>query len=651
VVRHPEIDIRRFWTMNGNKMDRAGLEQALAEISAQGIGVDRKKLIKDMCAQFPDYRLWIREYVVNAFDAGARHCYISGIERDGNFTITIGDDGWGMDRNGVLNFSTVFRSVKQGNPDANGFLGVGKLSVAAIPGQNGYKLLTSTGIEAWRMEAGCLLDNAPIRLERVEPVPERGTCFEITFKQTCSLTEELKLLARVLERYVRYLPIGIVFYQLREGAGGTPEEAQWLGGSVGSWSDVTERFAKAYQFTSTGERFDLVIGLDKGTHEIYQGKVFVSDRYNLISYGLAQEFKIPHLKIRVDSRAFELPFGRHRLLNEDLLRPLARHVREHILPLYTAELFRGYEDSDLAPFEVHSMEVENIACALMALDKSPTSPWCRVAVFKMVDRPRMSLKELHKAIKRHGVLYLAAVENEDQDASAFNAPVISRRQPEGGLDLIKSIFGELLVDLKAKDVVMEATAENAPSLGEKEVHFQRFLGFHPASHIMDLLAEYQKPKPAELSSGLLLVSDLIEGGQGAKDAIGHYRDLAVFKWRLSYLVERDGKMPCKTRRFMVRGQEVILNLYHEEVGLLLRLSEEAPALAAHWAVGMCLTDGGGFMTHLSAETREELILLDAMARCSGQAPESPALARAPVLGYGRAFREFRRNIEHFDPQS
>lgn len=636
--------------MNGKNGDRADLEQALAEISAQGIGVDRQKLKKDMCAQFPDYRVYIREYVVNAFDAGAKRCYISGREADETLTIVVEDDGCGMDRQGVLDFATLFRSVKEGKPDPIGTHGIGKLSVAAIPGQSGLTMSTSTGKEAWRMEAGCILDDAPIRLERVEPVPERGTCFEITFKKACSVSEELKLLARVLERYVRYLPIAIVFFQLREGAGGMPEEAQWLGGTIGSWSDVTERFSKAYQFICEGERFDLVIGADKGSHEIYQRKVFVSDGYDLISYGLSKGLKIPHLKIRVDSRAFELPFGRHRLLNEELLKPLSRHVREHILPAYTAELFRAYENSALGQFEVHSREVEEIACALMALDQASTRPWCRVPVFKLVDRPRMSLKELIRASKRHGVLYLAAPENENQEASALDAPVLSCRQPEGGLTLLKSLFGERLVDLSGKDVVLEAAPGIAPSLGEREEHFQRFLVFHSPAHILNLLQHEEKPQSADLSTGLIILSEPPEKKQGGKDAIEHYHDLAAFRWRLSHLVQKDGKTACKTRRFLIREKDIILNLYHEEVVLLLRLSEKAPALAAHWAVGMCLTDGAGFMDHLSAETREELILLDAMARCRGQAPASPTRARRPILGYGRAFREFRRNIEHFDPQ-
>ena len=637
--------------MSENNKERAGLEQTLAELSTQGIGVDRQKLKKDMCAQFADHRVYIREYVVNAFDAGAKRCCISGREGEGTLTIVVEDDGRGMDRQGVLDFATLFRSVKEGNPDAIGTHGIGKLSVAAIPGQSGFTMITSTGKEAWRMEAGCLLDDAPIRLERVEPVPERGTCFEITFKKACSLSEELKLSARVLERYVRYLPIAIVFFELQEGAGGVPEAAQLLGGTIGSWRAVTERFSKPYQFICSGERFDLVIGVDRGSHEIYQGKVFVSDSYDLISYGLPKGHKIPHLKIRVDSRAFELPFGRHRLLNEDLLKPLSRYVREHILPAYTAELFRAYEDSALSQFEVSSMEVEDMACALMALDKALTRPWCRVSVFRLVDGPRMSLKELIRTGKGRGVLYLAGPDNEDQDASAFDAPVLSRHQPEGGLEILKSFFGELLVDLSGKDVVLEATTDNAPRLGEREAHFQRFLGFHPAAHIMDLLQRYQNPQPVDFSSGLLVLTEPPDPGNQGKDAFGHYRDLAAFKWRLSHLVQKDGKTACKTKRFLLKGKEVILNLHHEEVELLLRLSEKAPALAAHWAVSMCLTDGAEFMGHLSAETREELILLDAMARCSDETPTSPAPKREQRLGYGRAFREFRRNIEHFDPQA
>ncbi len=154
-----------------------------------------------MCGQFPDPREWIREYVVNGYDAGARTVWIEGREDEETYTICVEDDGRGMDRKGVRDFVTVFRSVKSGDRcRIVGRHGVGKLSVAAVEGQCGYHMTTSTGTECWRMRTTCLLDDTPIVLERTDTPAPRGTRFEIAFrKNNASLRDEMLKLIEVLK--------------------------------------------------------------------------------------------------------------------------------------------------------------------------------------------------------------------------------------------------------------------------------------------------------------------------------------------------------------------------------------------------------------------------------------------------------------------
>jgi hypothetical protein len=633
------------------KIEGPKLQSMLEALSAQGISVDRQKLKRDMCAQFADHRLYIREYVVNAFDAGAKHCWISGADGGETLTIVVEDDGRGMDRKGVLDFVTLFRSVKQANPDAIGTHGIGKLSVAAIPGQSGFTMITSTGRESWRMEAGCLLDDAPIRVEGVEPVRERGTRFEITFKKSCPLKEEMRLLASILERWVRYLPIVVVIFELREDSKDTLGEARWVHGIQGAWNHVTERFQRMYQFTWDGQNYDVVLGMDQGAHEIYQGRVFVSDQYNLLSFGRQTLINIPYLKIRIDSRAFELPFGRHRLRNEDVLVPVSHHLRERILPQYLSELFRAYEEGGLSQFEITPMEVEEMACALMAFDRAPERPWSRLPVFKTLNRQRQSLEELLDIAVHQRVLYLEGERSEGQDVSAFETTVLSNHQPRGGLEVLKAVFRERLLDLSGEDVALEAPLGKAPSLGDDERRFQAFLGFHPQATSMKGLLHLAKPEARAKAPASVLMRGLLEGDERAKTIIGHSQEVGALKWRVNYLVQKDGSTPSRTRRFLLSGKEVVLNLYHDEVRQLLRLSEFAPSLAGHWALCMCLTDENRFMRHLSAETREELILLDAMARSGSDDMTAPQTAAPTPEDRKRAFREFMRNVEQFDPES
>jgi hypothetical protein len=631
----------------GKNKNRDTLEKALTEVISQGIDVDKEKLKKDMCAQFPDHRLYIREYVTNAYDAGANQCRIFGIEEEKTISISIEDDGCGMDRKGVMDFATIFRSVKRGNRNAIGTYGIGKLSVAAIPGQISYKMTSSTGKEAWRLDAGCLIDNSPIRIERIEPLPDRGTSFEITFEKNSSLPEELNLLADVLQRYVKFLPIRIYIFELKMDSSGIPEQVRWVPYATADWTCDRERFPRQYQFSFNGQPFEVVLGLDMAVHEIYQKRVFISDNYDLVASGLSDVQKIPHLKIRVDSPAFELPFGRHRLQNEALLEPLSRYLRNQILPQFIEELINIYESSALSIHAISPDEVEAIACALMAFDTHPHYPWCNVPVFKVVNAPRISLTEMVQLSKLHGRLYLAEADYEPTDAAAFDAPVLSRHQPEGGLGILMNLLKERLVDLSGQDVALLAPIGSAPKLGKKELRFQEALRFNPLSQVLEEVRNSARSSFGDMPSSHNPIVPQSGIDHDEKTGIDHYEQIATWTWRLGHLVNKDGQTACRKKRFLVDRASVVLNLYHKEVDLLLKLSEKAPALAAHWAVCMCLTEGNLLMSHLSDETREDLLMLDAMARCDGKTIDGKK--RASRTGKSRAYREFLRNIDAFDP--
>src|ERR1051325_7793663 len=54
---------------------QAALRRYLKELEQKGLQLDAKRLRKNVCSQFPFYQLWIREYIVNAFDAQAKSCW------------------------------------------------------------------------------------------------------------------------------------------------------------------------------------------------------------------------------------------------------------------------------------------------------------------------------------------------------------------------------------------------------------------------------------------------------------------------------------------------------------------------------------------------------------------------------------------------
>ena len=628
---------------------RDGLLKDLMAIADRGIQTDRKIVTENMCSQFGDPGRYIVECVANSYDAGATHCFIYGTEKEKTITIYVEDNGHGMDRQGVVDFATVFRSVKHGDPrDSIGRFGVGKLSPAAVPGQCGYVMVTSTGKECWRLTAGSLLSNEPIRVEAVKPVPERGTRFEITFKKESPVKEELKKLADILKVYIRYLPMRVSVFTL-EGEAIPPKAAEVILAMQGDWQFGEGRYEYVFQLKAAGRKFDAAISLGTGSHEVYQNRVYITNRYNLLSQDLDRKLNVPHLSIRVDSRDFETPFGRHRLSNEELLSSFSRHLREAVLPPYLGKLFSLHETGRLTDFDIKPMEVQDIASALLTYDSSPEAVWSRFPIFGVYLSGRyrlLSLNELRDAVRISKVLLLES-QATGADLSVFDDPVLCLKQPEGALEFLKNLFSKELVNLAEQDVVLEAKPENAPPISEVEKRFRSYLGFHPSVFRRNLLqTEEDDEQPLEMllnGAG----GDRIGRLEGASSEAGEAEDeLAALQWTVNYLVAADGRKPCLTHRFIVKGNRVVLNLNHPEVRQLIEVSEKNAALAGHLALAMCLTGDKRVLPHLTSQMCEELLAMDAIAKCgadrtynTGEEIEEPRETSA------RRFLNLRRDAD------
>ncbi len=170
--------------MNTEENPVQSLAKTLSDIEHNGILADRQHLKRNMCTQFSDYYEFIREYVVNAYDASATFCLVKVSEYETSLKIGIHDNGNGMDLERLKDFLTVFRSRKD-NPIVKsiGRHGIGKLSVAALPGLIHFRTVTSTGSECHEFDTDSLLEDHPIIINKNSHVPPQGTLFEITLKK------------------------------------------------------------------------------------------------------------------------------------------------------------------------------------------------------------------------------------------------------------------------------------------------------------------------------------------------------------------------------------------------------------------------------------------------------------------------------------
>jgi len=629
--------------MDQKKANTQELQNELAQIEKNGVQADSRKLKEDMCAQFADPREWIREYVVNACDANAKNCWITGIEEENTLTICVEDNGHGMDRQGILDFNTIYRSVKNCTADAAvGQFGVGKLSVAAIPGQCGFSMTTSNGNEGWRMTTGSILSDEPIVLEKIEPVPQQGSRFEITFKKEHPLQQELKMLADILKKYLKFKEIAVCicsensFFHMINGLPWKP----------GEYSGFHEPFARHFLFTAGSEVFDAVLSLSEGGHEIYQHRVLITNRYNLFSHGLeGDDLIVPYLSVRLDSAGFELPIGRHCLRNEEILAPLAKKMRWEILPAFFESLLDWYEEEFFDTSQKYHKYIEEIACCLMKVSYSSFYPWNNMPLFVTKNHHRLSLAELQKSVGKTGKMYLEGDDNQGIDYSIFDAPVLANDQPAGGKEIIEKLFKDKIVNLGVDDVVFEAPKGSIKELGPRETHFADFLRFHPSVQQWEQRCDRNDENSGGIDSiyGVSVAKDLSQrAAKIADESQDAQEELKNLEWRVNYLVQRDGKTPSRTHLFMMKKDKIILNLFHPEVETLLILSEKTPALAGHWALAMCLAEEKKILPHLTPETREEIILIDAIAKSAES--EEPAIKEKTVGLKDRFLRDFYRNI-------
>jgi hypothetical protein len=596
--------------MQRRNKPREILEEALKKIQNTGIQADREHLKRNMYTQFSDPLEFAREYVVNSYDAMATACWISGRETNKTVTVTIRDNGKGMDHQRIQDYFKIFRSRKD-DPvkKAIGHFGVGKMSVAAIPGLLKFAGISSTGEECWRFETTSLIEDIPVTLEQIEPVPAKGTKFEITFEKTVSLSELLAKIYNILYKYIRYLDIDIYFDLPEVDKDQNPILKKLI---KGNWHFEPDNLGKEFSVNINGTPVEVIMGLGKTEHEIYQNRVYITSKYNLFSFGM-KEVTIPNLKIRVNSDIFELTFGRHCLSNETVLKELSSEIRERIVPQYFEFLMDHFSEDFVVNYPKLVERIEEMACSLIEF-KPGAYPWSNFQLFRVFGLPRLSFKELSDETEKSGILYIEAQDNEGTDYSMFNALVLKLDQPKGGLDTLQKLFEPHIVNLNHTDIVIEAPPRPDMILSPEEKHFEFFLVFKPKSEILSrIITSHEDDDTGNIEPRWNPMTALEDAIGICEEARIVERDINSLTWKVNYLVERDGVTPCRSRKFLYKEGKVILNLYHSDIREFVELSCINVRLAAHWAMAMCLSDMK-LLSHITPETREDLLLMDAMGR-------------------------------------
>ncbi len=592
---------------------RQELEKALREKTQEGIQVNKKQNTINMCSQMPNVDLWIKEIAANASDAGASRFWVYSKEKDGKLIVICEDNGHGMTKQVFSDHFTVYRSRKR--PDSlddrkvHGTHGLGKLTVAKIPGQVGYKMITSTGESTWVATTGSLIKCDPIKLEKQEEVLPQGTRLEVTIENSVTRYRYMQRLHDILNEYARFLRMDINVQLPSDG-----DESEALMVTINDrWMHPLDPGILTSQFTYGGNHFDIVMGIGPGSQEIYQSRILITREYNLISYDLTKPWEISNLWIRVDSPDFRLPFGRHRLMNEKILDPVSEHIRNELLPKLIQQISSFYPGNLIKEFGISTKDFEQHIFSLLFHDGNTNHPWFDVPVFKAVVGDPLSLNQLLHIYEEKQMILIEDGEFDGVDFTRFEVPVLIKDQPDMAMKVIKDCFSERLIKIGANDLVFEPRKGEGPELPEEALQFQKTLGMKDGVF------------GPELSPGTRNFTEHMTGGQYKNlqgllpsrtmdESMQAIDDLQEMVWRVNYLMDRDGETPCKTHMFIYRKGKIVLNLYHPEVQHLMELSKQAPALAGHWATALCLSDKRNVLPHLSDDVREDLLTIDAMLR-------------------------------------
>lgn len=465
-----------------------------------------------------------------------------------------------------------------------------------------------------------------------------------------NVQKELSSYDEILHRFVRYLPMTTIVY--RKDEGGSADRPHVI---RAEWGSHTESFGASYTFTLRGHQYELILGIGEQRCELYQRRVLVSDSYDLVNIGSSDRLSVPHLVLRVDAPDLDLVFGRHRVADEHNLRQLATHLKRVILPRFVATLFERYREGSLRDYGVTMIQAEEIAVAMLAWDFDPSRPWSHLPVFRVLncpERPRLSANELVEASRTKGSVFTVGEGTTGTDYSVFDAPVLAAEQPTGSMQVLKKVLGNRLVNLAVQDVAIEAPASTRPPLSPREKQFQAMLQFHPdvlrrsrRKRSEESQGNSEPPKLQSIFEALGRLFTVCEEAQAA------HMDLESIAWRVSWLVQRDGCTPSRSHRYLVKdAKNVILNLHHDEIKRLLSLSAKAPALAGHWALASCLCDGTSILPHLGKEAREDLVLIDSMAKVGAcmDTTSAPTAERSATVEPRSSWIEFLRNVSDSD---
>jgi hypothetical protein len=179
-------------------------------------------------------------------------------------------------------------------------------------------------------------------------------------------------------------------------------------------------------------------------------------------------------------------------------------------------------------------------------------------------------------------------------------------------------------------------------LSAEEKEFEMCLIFQPQQEVIDRILNIGK-KNARHSD---IYSDIMEQMENSigicEEARIVERDITSLTWKVNYLVERDGKTSCYSRKFLISGKKIVLNLFHPEIRQFVELSTIDARLSAHWAMAMCLSDPK-LMPHITPDAREDILLIDAMSRINA---DGEFIENREILSTNKSFMDFLRNCKN-----
>ena len=566
--------------------------------------IDVNNVIKTCVNQFSDDSRWIVELILNSYDASATKIVVTAEETEDGYSVTVSDDGHGMDLIAAEKCISKFSSEKK-SENAIGEFGLGLISPGHDNSQRKMHIISHTDQQINEIVIDGNITRGPGISLRSDPsyITGTGTVVTVEFAKPSrgfSLRRTLNVLKDYAGSKLQYLPVDIAFELPKT----ETEEASTCKIGFTNWINGGYEYILNIDTNSFDIVFTTGRNVSAGIHA-YHKKVLVTKDFNSMDLQ-----SIPCMEIRINSNYWTLPIGRDKIIlttvSERIINKLKEIIVTYCYPMVFDELRKSNPEEEI---------IESIA--INFLSKEFSGPWTDFPLFKTLSsrKPYLSYDELRKITEGGNFIYF--VENS-RDVTGMDLkkifPVIDSGQKYEKKSFVQEKFKEHIRIIKSDSGIYVVPVQGNDYKRER---FQKSLKFD-FTQLMKTMPVNKKSLQMDYSPVREDINKRIDNNSAKQRNDALLDKILSLKFEVGYLINSSNSSPNTDYKFYYNNLLTVFNLNHPEIRHLINYKD--PKLAGHRALFIALTEKNGVLNDLRFNPLivDAILAVDLLARFNSQ---------------------------------